>query len=127
MTLVADASSEPTAGDLISIPEAARRLGLHPETLYRLCRRGQFSPAIQIGKRWRVSVPRLGRYLHGDDFDLLSSKAAKPTTTASISLGCCAYERCAPSQPDHSIEHMFGQEDRGTQEDQGSANSAARG
>src|SRR5664280_1329925 len=27
----------------------------------------QFSPAIQIGKRWRVSVPRLERYLHGVD------------------------------------------------------------
>ena len=53
--------------DLISIPEAARRLGLHAETLYRHCRRGQFSPAIQIGKRWLVSVPRLERYLHGDD------------------------------------------------------------
>ena len=54
--------------DLISIPEAARRIGLHAETLYRLCRSGQFSPAIQIGKRWRVSVPRLERYLHGEDF-----------------------------------------------------------
>jgi excisionase family DNA binding protein len=53
------------AVDLISIPDAARRLGLHPDTLYRLCRTGQFPPAIQIGGRWRVSVPRLERYLHG--------------------------------------------------------------
>jgi excisionase family DNA binding protein len=67
VTLIADTNSEPTSGDLISIPEAARRLGLHAETLYRLCRKGQFSPAIQIGKRWRVSVPRLERYLHGVD------------------------------------------------------------
>ncbi|MGP8063342.1 MAG: helix-turn-helix domain-containing protein [Acidimicrobiales bacterium] len=67
MTLITDANSEPTSGDLISVPEAARHLGLHAETLYRLCRRGQFSPAIQIGKRWRVSVPRLERYLHGVD------------------------------------------------------------
>ena len=52
--------------DLISIPEAARHLGLHPDTLYRLCRTGQFPPAIQIGSRWRVSVPRLDRYLHSD-------------------------------------------------------------
>jgi hypothetical protein len=28
---------------------------------------GQFSPAIHIGGRWRVSVPRLERYLHGED------------------------------------------------------------
>lgn len=52
--------------DLISIPEAAGRLGLHADTLYRLCRTGQFPPAIQIGTRWRVSVPKLERYLHGD-------------------------------------------------------------
>jgi excisionase family DNA binding protein len=54
------------AVDLISVPEAARRVGLHVDTLYRLCRQGQFPPAIQIGARWRVSVPRLERYLHAD-------------------------------------------------------------
>ncbi len=52
--------------DLISIPEAARRIGVHSDTLYRLCRTGQFSPAIHIGGRWKVSVPRLERYLHGE-------------------------------------------------------------
>jgi excisionase family DNA binding protein len=67
VTLIADTNSERTSGDLISIPETARLLGLHSETLYRLCRKGQFSPAIQIGTRWRVSVPRLERYLHGVD------------------------------------------------------------
>ena len=59
---------EGTAGvDLISIPETARRIGLHADTLYRLCRTGHFPPAVQIGGRWRVSVPRLKRYLHGED------------------------------------------------------------
>lgn len=53
--------------DLISVPDAARRIGLHADTLYRLCRTGQFPPALQIGARWRVSVPRLERYLHGED------------------------------------------------------------
>jgi excisionase family DNA binding protein len=52
--------------DLITVPEAAQLIGLHADTLYRLCRTGQFDPAIQIGARWRVSVPRLERYLHGD-------------------------------------------------------------
>ena len=51
--------------DLISIGEAARRVGLHRDTLYRLARTGEFPPAIQIGSRWRVSVPRLERFLHG--------------------------------------------------------------
>ena len=53
--------------DLISVPEAARRIGLHADTLYRLCRTGRFNPAIQIGSRWRVAVPKLERYLHGND------------------------------------------------------------
>jgi excisionase family DNA binding protein len=52
--------------DLITVPEAAKRLDMHPDTLYRLCRSGQFEPAIQIGARWKVSVPRLDRFLHGD-------------------------------------------------------------
>jgi predicted DNA-binding transcriptional regulator AlpA len=55
-----------TRPDLITVPEAALMIGLHTDTLYRLCRTGQFDPAIQIGARWRVSVPRLERYLHGD-------------------------------------------------------------
>ncbi len=52
--------------DLISIPDAARWVGVHVDTLYRLCRMGRFPPAIQVGSRWRVSVPRLERYLHED-------------------------------------------------------------
>jgi excisionase family DNA binding protein len=54
------------APDLISIPQAADRLGLHPDTLYRLARTGQFPPAVQIGAKWLVSVPRLDRFLHGE-------------------------------------------------------------
>jgi len=65
--------------DLISIPEAALRIGLHADTLYRLCRRGQFPPAIQIGRRWRVSVPRLERYLHAESQEgLPDSKTSLP-------------------------------------------------
>jgi excisionase family DNA binding protein len=69
MTLTTTAQSDHdrmVAADLISIPEAAVRVDLHPDTLYRLCRSGQFPPAIRLGSRWRVSVPRLERYLHGD-------------------------------------------------------------
>lgn len=58
-----DKSAEP---DLISVPQAAKRVGLHSDTLYRLCRQGEFPPAVAIGGRWRVSVPRLERYLHGE-------------------------------------------------------------
>jgi predicted DNA-binding transcriptional regulator AlpA len=52
--------------DIISLPEAARRIGVHPETLYRLARNGDFLPAVWIGGRWKCSVPRLERFLHGE-------------------------------------------------------------
>ncbi|MHB1845327.1 MAG: helix-turn-helix domain-containing protein [Deltaproteobacteria bacterium] len=53
--------------DLVAVPQAARRLGIHPESLYRLIREGQFPPAVHIGRQIRVSVPRLEQFLHGDD------------------------------------------------------------
>lgn len=52
--------------DLITIPEAAEQLGIHADTLYRLARTEKFPPAIQIGSRWRVSVPMLERFVNGD-------------------------------------------------------------
>jgi excisionase family DNA binding protein len=67
MTLVTRVQDNQLAAvDLISVPDASRRIGVHPDTLYRLCRAGQFPPAVQIGSRWRVSVPKLERFLHGD-------------------------------------------------------------
>ncbi len=54
------------APDLLTIPQAARRLGISPDTLYRWCRAGTFEPAIRLGSHYRVSVPRLDRYLHGE-------------------------------------------------------------
>lgn len=52
--------------DLLKVPEAAKLLGVNPETLYRLIKAGKFPPAIRIGASIRVSVPRLERFLHGD-------------------------------------------------------------
>jgi excisionase family DNA binding protein len=54
------------APDIITVPEAARRMGMHAESVYRLARQGRFEPAVQIGSRWKVSVPRLERLLHGE-------------------------------------------------------------
>ena len=69
MTIDTRANDQLAAADLISVPAAAIRLGLHADTLYRLCRTGRFPPAIQIGARWRVSLPKLERYLHGDSVE----------------------------------------------------------
>jgi hypothetical protein len=60
----------PWAGpDLVSIQVACRDyLGISCDTGYTLARAGRFpgSAAMRIGGQWRVSVPRLLRYLHGD-------------------------------------------------------------
>jgi len=61
-----DARPHALPDDLISVPQAAKRLGVHPESLYRLIRSGDFPPAIHIGRLIRVSVPKLQRHLHGD-------------------------------------------------------------
>jgi excisionase family DNA binding protein len=52
--------------DLITIPEAAKQLGIHPDSLYRFARADKFPPTLKIGSRWRVSVPMLERFLHGE-------------------------------------------------------------
>jgi excisionase family DNA binding protein len=54
------------APDLLTMAEAAKRIGMHKDTLYKLARTGQFSPAVRIGSKWLVSVPRLERFLHGE-------------------------------------------------------------
>ena len=55
-----------SAPDLASVPATARRLGVHPETLYKLIRAGEFEPAVHLGRKVLVSLPRLERYLHGE-------------------------------------------------------------
>ncbi len=52
--------------DLLKVPDVAPIVGVHQDTLYRLCREGKFPPAVQIGNQWRISRPRLIRFLHGD-------------------------------------------------------------
>jgi len=57
----------PRDPDLVTVPVIARRLGKHEDTLYRLCRTGAFPTAVKVGSRWLISVPKLERWLHGDD------------------------------------------------------------
>lgn len=54
--------------DLITLPDAARRLGIGIDTAKRLVREGEFpgGAALRVGRQVRVSVPRLERWLHGD-------------------------------------------------------------
>jgi hypothetical protein len=60
------AGADSAPPDLLTIPEAAHRLRREPDSLYRLVRAGKFDPAVKVGGRWLVSVPKLERMLHGD-------------------------------------------------------------
>ncbi|HVX20938.1 MAG TPA: helix-turn-helix domain-containing protein [Acidimicrobiales bacterium] len=53
--------------DLLTIPQAAQRLGITRVTAYRLAERGEFpgDAAFHVGRVWRVSVPKLERFMHG--------------------------------------------------------------
>lgn len=53
--------------DILTVPEAAERLGIARTTLWRWIRAGGVPFVIQVGQRTRVSAPRLERYLHGED------------------------------------------------------------
>lgn len=57
---------DPTDPDVITIPEAARRLGVSNDKAYQLAHAGQLPGAILVGSIWRVSVRRLERHLHGE-------------------------------------------------------------
>ena len=63
--------SDPEAGpakDLITVLELVKRepaLG-HPESIRRLIRAGKFPPAVHVGRKVLISVPKLERYLHGE-------------------------------------------------------------
>lgn len=50
--------------DLLTVPEAAKRLGISQATAYRLARKGTLPGLVRIGHQLRVSVPRLERHLH---------------------------------------------------------------
>lgn len=53
--------------DLLTIPQAAERLGMSRSTALRLAGAGTFpgDAAVKVGRKWLVSVPKLARYLHG--------------------------------------------------------------
>jgi predicted DNA-binding transcriptional regulator AlpA len=53
--------------DLLTVPQAAVRVGMSADALYQAIRRGGFPPAVRVSSRTiRVSVPRLERFLHGE-------------------------------------------------------------
>lgn len=55
--------------DLLTIPQAAARLGISVNTCRRMVQKGELPEAIKVSPRkWAISAPRLERRLHGDTF-----------------------------------------------------------
>ena len=52
---------------VVSVPEAARLLGISKDLGYDLARRGELPGAFQLGRRWRVSLVRLRAAVHGPE------------------------------------------------------------
>ena len=52
---------------VVSVPEAARLLGISKDLAYDLARRGELPGAFQLGRRWRVSLIRLRAVVHGPE------------------------------------------------------------
>lgn len=57
-----------TAPDVLTIPQAARRLGKAPHTLRRLIAAGEFPlPVVQFGTRSYIGARALDAYINGSD------------------------------------------------------------
>jgi len=53
--------------NVLSVPQAAARLGISKDLAYELARRGELPGAFRLGRRWRVSAVRLGLAVHGSE------------------------------------------------------------
>jgi excisionase family DNA binding protein len=58
---------EPEDPGLLSLAECGKRLGRSRSYMYKLAREGRLPFVVQIGDDYVVSIPRLERYLHGED------------------------------------------------------------
>lgn len=64
---VDDTITELPQPELIPLPDAARRLGIHPGTGYRLAREGKFPiPVLTVGSVYRVRRSELDAFITGD-------------------------------------------------------------
>lgn len=53
--------------DIVTLEEAAPLIHVGRTTAFQLAKRGEFPGAMKIGGRWKVSLPKLRRIVHGID------------------------------------------------------------
>jgi excisionase family DNA binding protein len=83
--------------DLLSIAEAAARMGVSEATARRMARRGELPEAFHVGRQWRVSKPRLERRLHGDQFAPTPAQDPAPPRGRSIATSVARGGASSPS------------------------------
>jgi excisionase family DNA binding protein len=76
---------------VVSVPEAARLLGISKDLAYDLARRGELPGAFQLGRRRRVSLIRLRAVVHGPEDGAAEDSAISFCTSATS--GAVAVER----------------------------------
>ena len=65
--LVDETVTELPLPDLLPLPEASKRLGIHPGTGYRLAREGKFPiPVLTVGSIYRVRRAELEAFISGE-------------------------------------------------------------
>jgi excisionase family DNA binding protein len=53
--------------NVLSVPEAAERLGISKDLAYELARRWELPGAFRLGRRWLVSAVRLCLAVYGSE------------------------------------------------------------
>jgi predicted DNA-binding transcriptional regulator AlpA len=74
---------------LLTVPQAARLLGMSPRRLYALAAQGAFPDGvtIRLGRAVRLSGPRLWRWLGVDDADTAAiTQVCTKASIASVSV-----------------------------------------
>lgn len=84
-----------TDSDVLSVAEAAKRLGIHTHDAYRLAAKGQLPGAFKVGiRRWRVSRAAFERFLADPSSPAASTAHAESAVRAAA----------APSQRGSRLE-----------------------
>lgn len=53
--------------DLVSLEAGARIMGIGKSTAYLLARKGEMPGAVKVGGRWRFSLVKYRRAMHGEE------------------------------------------------------------
>jgi excisionase family DNA binding protein len=80
-----------SGSELLTLQEAAARLRVSKNTVYKLCRRGQI-PSCKVGRQWRIRAADLDRWLSQPPSPLDARPGAGRDGLESMLLGVRPHE-----------------------------------